>query len=933
MKKIISISHSLPPDKSGQALKGACAQGKVPFRGFRGKKIILILVGFCFLFSEAFGQIEIEWQKTIGGNKDDFLTSIEQTLDGGYIIGGYSESDSSGDKTEGSIGASVNYDYWVLKLDSSGNIQWQNTIGGTDDDELSIVSQTSDGGYILGGSSYSNISSDKSENNVGLDYWVVKLDAVGNIQWDNTIIGNHYDRLKSLKQTADGGYFLGGYSISDSAYDKTENNINYNDYWVLKLDSAGAIQWQKTIGGNNYDELNSVQLTSDGGYILGGVSYPAGSYSNYLVIKLDSSGNIQWQHAFGGGDQDYLNSLQQTTDGGYILGGYSGSDISGNKTENCLGYYDYWVIKLNSMGNIQWQNTIGGTGWDVLSSVIKTTDGGYLLKGSSSSMNSFDKIENCLGGNDIWIVKLDSTGNIQNQKTIGGYRNDDYNANYLNSSNSITKTTNGGYIFGTSSSSNISGDKSENCKGNNYYSPDYWIVKFKDKYNSITGKLFIDANSNQTQDAGEPSVINNLITESNTGRLAVSQQNGIYYLSVLDSGNFSVSAAPISYYSPVPASYAINFSGINQTDSLNDFAFQSAGVFNDLCVTITPMGNFRAGFDANYMIDYENVGTSTLNGTVIFFPDNDVTFVSSNPTATSITTDSVIWNVGTLAPFQTGSILVTVHVNAGTPNGTLINSSVEIDPVSGDANTACNYNAYEVFVTGAVDPNAILVDRDTILTTELSSPPYLNYIIYFQNTGNDTAFNARVLNNIPQKLDVNSFEFVASSHPMNIMYGGHSRLMEFTFDNILLPDSNVNEPASHGFIRYRIKPLSTLVAGDSIKNNAAIYFDFNYPVLTDTAVTEIVLPTGVSSQWSMVSGQLAVYPNPAGEELIVKSDLLKGKKAELKVYDLYGREVFQLQTANCKLQTQINVSHFSQGIYFVQLQSGERVLRGKFLKE
>src|SRR6185436_370322 len=140
--------------------------------------------------------------------------------------------------------------------------------------------------------------------------------------------------------------------------------------------------------------------------------------------------------------------------------------------------------------------------------------------------------------------------------------------------------------------------------------------------------------------------------------------------------------------------------------------------FNDLCVTITPMGNFRANMNANYMINYENVGTTTLNGTVIFFPDNDVTYVSSNPTATSVTTDSVVWNVGTLTPFQTGNILVTVHVNAGTPIGTLINSNVRIEPVAGDNYPGCNYAYWEVYTTGAVDPNAIIVDRDTVLTTE-----------------------------------------------------------------------------------------------------------------------------------------------------------------------------------------------------------------------
>ncbi|HKR06808.1 MAG TPA: T9SS type A sorting domain-containing protein [Bacteroidia bacterium] len=894
------------------------------------KKIALLVSSFLFLVSCSFGQ-EIEWQNTIGGSLNDWLYSVQQTTDGGYILGGHSGSNISGDKTENSIGG-TSWDYWVIKTDASGNIQWQNTIGGNDIDILYSIQQTNDGGYILGGYSVSNISGDKTENSIGgADYWIVKTDASGNILWQNTIGGNGDDWLNCVKQTTDGGYILAGHSVSGSSGDKSEINMGGDDYWIVKTDASGNIQWENTIGGNISDAIYSIQQTADGGYILGGWSTSgisgdktenSNGGADYWIVKTDASGNIQWQNTIGGLGLDALYSIEQTNDGGYILGGYSWSTISGDKTENCIGVDDYWIVKTDASGNIQWQNTIGGNQQDELYSIQQTSDGGYILGGLSSSNISGDKTENSNGGLDYWIVKTDSVGNTQWQNSIGGSDRDAFR--------SIQQTANGGYILCGWSRSNISGDKMESSIGFD----DYWIVKLTDNFNSITGKLFFDANSNAIQDAGEPAVANKTVTEINTGRFGFSQNTGVYYVNVLDSGNFIISPDALNYYNLIPPNHSVYFSGIQQTDSLNDFAFQPTGVFNDLCVTITPMGNFRANMNASYMINYENVGTTTLNGTVIFFPDNDVTFVSSNVTPTSVTTDSVVWNVGTLTPFQTGSILVTVHVIPGTPIGTLINSSVVIEPVTGDANTACNYNSWEVFVTGAVDPNAILVDRDTILTTELSSPPYLNYIIYFQNTGNDTAFNVKVLNPIDtNKLDIHSFEFVSSSHPVNIEYKIWERNLHFTFDNILLPDSNVNEPASHGFIRYRIKPLSTLVAGDSIKNKAAIYFDFNPPVLTDTVVTEIVLPTGVSSQWSVVSGQLIVYPNPAGEELIVNSYSVMGKEAGIKIYDLFGREVFQLQTSNFKLQTKIDVSRFSQGIYFVEVQSGEKILRGKFLKQ
>jgi len=805
---------------------------------------------------------EIEWQNTIGGNYYDQLNSIQQTSDGGYILGGWSDSNISGDKTEDSQG---NYDYWVVKLDAAGNIQWQNTIGGGSYDYLTSIQQTTDGGYILGGMSQSDVSGDKTEICQGdFDYWVVKLDASGNIQWQNTIGGNSWDELESLEQTTDGGYILGGYSYSDISGDKTENCQGNHDYWVVKLDASGNIQWQNTIGGNLDDLLYSVQQTSDGGYILGGASFSGFSgdktessqgYFDYWVVKLYTTGNIQWQNTIGGGSLDHLNSIQQTSDGGYILGGVSISDISGDKTENSQGANDYWVVKLDASGNIQWQNIIGGNSGDYLTSIQQTTDGKYIL---------------------------------------GGY-----------------------------SESNISGDKTESSQGNF----DYWVVKLTDKFNLINGKLFVDANSNTVQDAGEISFSNRIVTEQNTGRFTFSQQDGKYTIAVFDTGNFTVSGAPLNYYNSVPIVHTAYFNSIQQIDSLNDFAFQPNGVLNDVCINLTPLGNFRSGLFANYYISYINNGTTTLSPTVIFFPDANVSFTSANVTPTSVTTDSVVWNIGALAPFQSGSIVVTVNVHTGLPIGSLINSSVRIEPVAGDANPGCNYSSWEVFTIGSFDPNDILVSRDTLFTTEIPNPPYLDYIIRFQNTGNDTAFNVKVLNPLDtNKLQLNTLEYVASSHPVNMNFIYHERNMEFKFDNILLPDSNVNEPLSHGFIHYRIKPKTSLILTDTIKNTAAIYFDFNDPVITNTATTHVVLPTGIASYQSAENIQL--FPNPAQSELNIQQIAAVEK---IQVIDVLGKIVFEKKIKS-QQNLKINISQFQNGVYFVKAYSAHDVVVKKFVK-
>jgi Secretion system C-terminal sorting domain len=897
-------------------------------RFIRLHNLIVCFIVLIMLTSEKSFSQEIEWQNTIGGSFSDFLNSIQQTADGGYILGGTSSSNISGDKTESSMGSG---DYWVVKIDSVGNIQWQNTIGGSSSDVLKSIQQTSDGGYILGGYSQSNISGDKTESSIGqtYDYWIVKIDSLGIIQWQNTIGGSGTDMLNSIQQTSDGGYFLGGSSSSNSSADKNKNCLGGIDYWYVKVDSNGVIQWENTIGGTGIDGLYSVRQTADGGFILGGQSNSniSGSksenslgYIDYWIVKLTPQGFIQWENTIGGGGDDNLYSVQQTSDGGYILGGQSSSNITGDKTENNIsGTVDYWIVKLNNLGVIQWQNTIGGSGSDILYSIQQTTDGGYILSGVSSSNISEDKTENCMGKvgvkNDYWIVKLDSLGAIQWQNTIGGRANDEIRF--------IQQTKDGSYILGGNSESNRTGDKTEYSNG--YV--DYWIVKLTGNYNLISGMFFADLNSNGLQDFSEPSLPGKKITELNTGRFAFTNPNGNYSVYVLDSGNYTVTPKSVNLFSTSPISKTAFFSGINQTDSLNDFAFQPQGNFEDVCITITPMGNFRSGFTASYMISYGNYGNTTVTPTVYFYPYSNVTYQSATLTPNNITPDSVVWNLPALTPFQTGNIIVTVNVNLGLPIGTLINSSAHIEPYLTDDNPSCNNSNWEVYTTGSFDPNDILVSEDTLTTTQLSNAPWLDFVIRFQNTGNDTAFTVKILNPIDtNKLDISTIEFACASHPLSINWINYQRNMEFKFDNILLPDSNTNEPLSHGFVRYRIQPKTNLNAGDSVTNFAAIYFDFNEPVITNTAKTIIVLPTGLASA-TLARGKLHVFPNPTENTLNISGIQLENGKAQLRLMDIYGKLI--LEKTITSITTTIETTSLSSGIYLIQ--SGG--LRATFVKE
>jgi len=414
----------------------------------------------------------IIWQNTIGGSDGDFSTVFEATSDGGYILGGYSSSNISGDKTENSNGA---LDIWIVKIDGSGNIMWQNTIGGAGDDFLISLEQTSDGGYIVGAGSDSNISGDKTENSRGgLDYWILKLNASGNILWQKTYGGAQPEFDLYIVETADGGYFAGGYSDSDISGDKTDPTNGQRDYWALKLDENGNIVWQNSIGGSLVDRPQAAFQTTDGGFIMAGFSNSPISGdkteeskggNDYWVVKLDATGNVQWENTIGGNDSDVLRDVIQTLDNGYLLGGYSKSNISGDKSENSQGDFDFWMLKLNSSGIIIWQNTIGGSAIDYPRDIKQLADNTYMIGGWSNSNISGDKTENSNGGYDYWLVRLNTAGGIISQNSIGGSADE--------SGSYIIENADGTFAMFCSSDSNISGDKSENSKGLD----DYWVFK------------------------------------------------------------------------------------------------------------------------------------------------------------------------------------------------------------------------------------------------------------------------------------------------------------------------------------------------------------------------------------------------------------------------------------------------------------------------
>jgi hypothetical protein len=351
-----------------------------------------------------------EWNKTYGGLGTDVCQDVVQTRDGGYALGGYTSSYGKGSN-----------DCWLVKTDSMGNFQWNETYGGTFSDIAYSLIQTDDNGYALAGDTGSFGAG-------GQDFYLVKTDSAGTMVWNTTYGKTGTDSARSFVQMGDGGYALAGHSTSfGGGYES----------WLVRTNSTGSMLWNKIYGGVANDHSVSIVQTSDGGFALAGYtsSYGAGSYDCWLV-KVNGETNLEhqrnlggtilipgWSQKYGGTKSDLPNSMVRTSDGGYAIAGGSNSFSAS---------IDFWLVKTDSVGTILWSKTYGGPLSECAYSVIQTSDGGYALAGFTTSYGA--------GKEDFWLVKTDWAGNLEWSKYYGGAGQDE--------ARSLVQTVDGGYALG-----------------------------------------------------------------------------------------------------------------------------------------------------------------------------------------------------------------------------------------------------------------------------------------------------------------------------------------------------------------------------------------------------------------------------------------------------------------------------------------------------
>ncbi len=390
------------------------------------KLIICLLITVLFQVSVYSQNMEITWQQCYGGSEQDNAYDIIEVT-GGYLIVGWTES-NDGDISFNNGGS----DGWIIKTDSTGNILWEKTYGGTKGDNFRRIIPDNNGNYyILGASNSSDGDVSYDPYTDSWDHWILKIDLDGNIIWDKIIGGNESDVLWTGSSTLDGGVVALGWTYSNDG----DVSINYGgaDTWMIKLNSEGELEWDFTIGTDWIDKGQAVMQTSDGGYLAssnsmlgegGNITCEPHSYMAEAVLtKLDADRNIEWQHCYGGSDHDGIVTLLEVGDG-YIFGAYTSSndgDVSGWHGES-----DVWIVKLDFYGNIIWQNALGGSNWETLDNINQLTSGEFVSfcvtrsnNGDVSGNHSLSEYDH-----DIWMIKLNSDGELLTQQCIGGEGNE-----------------------------------------------------------------------------------------------------------------------------------------------------------------------------------------------------------------------------------------------------------------------------------------------------------------------------------------------------------------------------------------------------------------------------------------------------------------------------------------------------------------------------
>ncbi|WP_205513126.1 T9SS type A sorting domain-containing protein [Longitalea arenae] len=799
----------------------------------------------------------LDWERNVGGTKVDRAKTIVPTSDHGFLVVGLSFSNDG--QVSGHHGTADSSDAWVVKLNSSGDIEWQQSYGGSNTDEFVHAIQVGNGDFICVGTSRSvdgDVTGLHTSTNVASDLWVVRINRYGVIQWSKVFGGSEEDHGWVIRKTEDGNYMVAGDARSND-FDVSGNHGGA-DIWVLKINGQGDLIWQKTYGNPNHQFTSSLTVTSDNNYIISGYQqyngYPqvTGSpvYAIYeeAALKIDGQGNVLWEQ------------YPLFTPGN-----------PGPSRFNCriLELPSNQLIKVSSSINFV---TAANSSWSF--SRLNSSDGTFIngfgasastppILGSSTVKEAGPEAVQLLPDSTILtcLSAYVSSSPVINLNRISTITPPFFQAGFLyqvsyggGALNAVLALENDEYV--------AAGVKNQ----------DFWIIKVK-ALNQIKGKAFVDNNGNGVKEPAEPFFKYGFVESKKEGAVNRSNiSNGGDFINLVDTGTYitwlTLNTRP--YYTVSPVSQTSSFSSYKNKDSLS-FAIVPIAGKNDLQLSLQSMGALRPGFNGGFRIDYSNVGTTVITNTVIkLVKPSVVSLISSSIPPSSTNADTLVWNIGSLSPFDGSHINLQMKIDPPPAVNLhdVLTFIAAINPIANDVTPEDNIDTLKQTVIGSFDPNDKHENHNgTLYIEQLQAGQPLTYTIRFQNMGTDTAFNIIIKDTLSDQLDIAALEMVSASHPYQFSLKDN-KYAAWTFNDILLPDHNTNEPASHGYITYRIKPRNSLQLGDKIYNSASIYFDFNLPVQTNNHETVIALTPVPAPPTPVVSGLQLNYCKNAGEQKI-----------------------------------------------------------------
>lgn len=845
-------------------------------------RILIVLLFLVNCFSSQAQTPGIGLGRNFGGTESDRFTSNAITRTGELVhLGTTRSNDGDAANTHGGS------DGLLVVTSKTGHVLWQKLIGGSNDEDDAAVDTLTDGNFVIGLGTRST-DGDIQVNKGHYDILLQKYTPTGSLVWSKTYGGSGSDLPVHIKATPDGGFIVLGKTTSNASGDVGPGYGNLFDIWVIKVDASGNIQWQKTYGGSGNEDVGEIALSGDGGYYIavhtnssdGNLAglLPAGTQFEFDIwlFKIDATGNIGLSKMIGGSAVEESPSLQVSQSSIYVS--FSTRSTDRDISFPNMGLHDIAVFKFNKAGTVLWKKTYGGAAWDS-PHVMAASGDGLTLTGVTYSFIFNGVSGPNLGDGDALLIRLDSaTGNMRWFKRFGG-NNRDFARDF--------KIDNDGTVYMSGSSLSNQHDVQQN------YGEMDAVIWSSNPKNRISGMVFIDNNSNGTfQDFLDKSISyvpvqafmnGNLVCETLTwnGRYIMELDEGIYEVKIKQHAD---------HFIATPASFTKIFTTTSQVYE-RDIILSNNGVKPDLAVYTAPLGPARVAFQTDYLLLAYNRGNQVIpNVTLSYKRDPRVNYSGfSIPPATQ-TSDSVTWNINSFEPFDSLKIIISVTTPAPPMlnTGDILTYHARIFPVSGDVVPADNYIIRYNPVVGPLDPNDKTNLRGNKMTiAELQASGKIDYIIRFQNVGTAEAINVVIKDTINDDFDLNSIEVMAASHAFKYQLSGS--VATFTFPFIHLQDSTTNEPASHGYIGFRIKPKTNLAVGTAIKNKAAIYFDYEAPVITNTDTVKIIpdMVTGINEPAQLI-GNLKLFPNPATGNIVISSGVSTNRIQMARLYHSSG---------------------------------------------